>query len=252
MRQLTKCNQIKRIVILFNLLVYVGQCYSQTTYSQPTKTYKNGALVETYSNDKLQISVSAIVEKVFYNAKEIFYNIIVIPKTDNVTLIVDDIKAFSKNKELSIYDYQSYKTKLNRNIFLWGPSANTIKTITTTTEAQTTGTSNQSSNISGSVATYSNNSNLGSTASVSGNSDSNTSYNETTNVKSSTKIIEPNPVYYETNQNAEKFAEGYLRSNTANIGDIINGFIVTKYSKTKNVELIIPLFGDTYRFSFDF
>lgn len=212
-------------VFLFILIVALPMTgYAQQKYTEPIKTYKNGAVVETYSNDKLQISVSATIDKVFKNAKEIFFNIIVTPKINNVTLIVDDIKAVgittsNKEKELEIYDYSSYKAKLKRNLLLWGPNAKQTTTVKTHINVQKNGN-----------ATY--------------------NYNGNSNVTATTTITEPNPVFYEARRDAEAFAEGYLKSNTVNLGEYINGFIVTKHSKYKEVNLTIPLNGDVYHFSF--
>ena len=244
--------RIKRCIIFVFSLLWITVCYGQNIYSNPQKSYKNGALAETFSNEKLQITVSANVEKVFNNAKEIFYNIIVIPKVDNITLLVNDIKAYkvdnNKEKELTLYDYQGYKTKLKRNILLWGPDQNTTKTITSDIESQTNGTLNQNTNITGTI--YDNNTT--STTSVNANGNSQTNYNQNTNVKVTTNITEPNPIFYETNKNAELFVEGYLKSNTVNVGEIINGFVVSKLSNSKKVKMIISIADDIYTFIFEF
>ena len=244
--------RIRRYIIIGFTLLWVTICYGQKIYSDPQKSYKNGALAETYSNEKLQITVSASVEKVFNNAKEIFYNIIVIPKVDNITMLVNDIKVYkvdkNKEKELILYDYQGYKTKLKRNILLWGPNQNATKTITSDVQSQTSGTLNQNSNITGTIY----NNSTTSTTSVRAKEDSQTNYNQNTNVKVTTKITEPNPIFYETNKNAELFVEGYLKSNTVNVGEIINGFVVSKLSTSKNVKMTIPLAGDIYTFLFEF
>ena len=143
--------RIRRCITIAITLLWVNICYGQKIYSDPQKSYKNGALAETYSNEKLQITVSACVEKVFNNAKEVFYNIILTPKIDDITLLINNIKAYkidnNKEKELTLYDYQGYKTKLKRNILLWGPNQNTTKTITSDVQSQTNGTLNQNSNI---------------------------------------------------------------------------------------------------------
>lgn len=239
------------ITIAFTLL-WINICYGQKIYSDPKKSYKNGALAETYSNEKLQITVSASVEKVFNNAKEIFYNIIVIPKVDDITLLVNDIKAYKidKNteKELTLYDYQGYKSKLKRNILLWGPNQNTTKTITSDIQSQTNGTIDQNTNITGTIRDNS----TTSTTSVLASESSQTIYNQNTDVKVTTEITEPNPIFYETNKNAELFVEGYLKNNTVNVGGIINGFVVSKLSNSKNVRMTIPIAGDIYSFQFEF
>ena len=244
--------QIKKCITIAFVVLCVNVCYGQKIYSEPQKSYKNGALAETYSNEKLQITVSASVEKVFNNAKEIFYNIIVIPKVNDITLLVNNIKAYrvdkDKEKELTLYDYQSYKTKLKRNILFWGPNPNTTKTITSDVKSQTNGTLNQNSNFSGSI--YDNG--TATTTSVRANENSQTNYNQNTNVKVTTQVTEPNPIFYETNKDAELFVEGYLKSNTVNIGEIINGFVVSKLSNSKFVKMTIPIGDDIYSFLFEF
>lgn len=241
--------RVNRLIGLICIISVAIVCQAQNSYTEPVKAFKNGALVETYSNETLQISVSVSVEKVFNNAKEIFYNIIVVPKKDNVTLIVDDIKATgitssNKEKNLEIYDYNSYKSKLKRNILLWGPNANNTTTIKTDVNTQTQGSISGNTTGSGTV-----NYNTG-YANVSSNSQGNYNYSENKTVTATTKITEPNPIFYETRKNADVFAEGYLRSNTANQGSFINGFIVTKYSKLKEVKLIIPINNSVYHFNF--
>ena len=248
----TITNRIIKKTFLVITLFVVNYSFGQNVYTQPQISYKNGALVETYSSDNLQISVSASIEKVFNNAKEIFYNIIVTPKSDNITLVVNNIKAYqidkNKEKEIKLYDYQSYKAKLKRNILLWGPNQNESKTITTNIQSQTSGISDQNKYITGTV----NDNETTSTTSLRANENSKTNYNQNTNVKVTTTITEPNPIFYETNKNAELFAEGYLRSNTVNIGDVINGFVVSKLSNSKHIKLTIPINNDVYSFSFEF
>lgn len=240
--------------------------------STPVKEYgqrvKDGNLISYYKHKGVFIAVSLYLDNSYGKYYSAWINIqnssgknlLIVP--DRITARTE-VKQKNEFKDLDVITYNDYIKKVN-NAQAWqnfavafgnslaASNAGYSYSTTNSTYTGITNTFGSSSGYSGAKYGFSSDWASSSYSTIYGRS-----YTESYNGAAAysaqqNSIAQTNAYISNQNQIKNRISEGYLKHNTISNQTDYTGFLNIRYIKCDNIEIEIPINGETYLFTFDF